>query len=237
MGTEMRAIDLGGVNCFLFKGTEGFVLVDTGFPFHREALERELEAAGCRTGNLKLIILTHGDGDHVGNAAYLKDKYGAKLAMHREDSAFGGGDPKRDRKAKLGLVSFLEIFAMLGFIVKIVRSGAWKAEAFEPDLFLEDGSSLRAFGADARVVGLSGHSRGSIGVLTPEGDLIAGDLFMNLVRPNFSSITVGAEATAESVAKLGELGVRRVLPSHGGPFSWERYAKYFRRRAGLKERA
>ena len=35
---------------------------------------------------LRLIVLTHGDYDHAGNAAYLREKYGSKVAMHRDDS-------------------------------------------------------------------------------------------------------------------------------------------------------
>ncbi|RLI67201.1 hypothetical protein DRO91_10540, partial [Candidatus Heimdallarchaeota archaeon] len=31
-------------------------------------LERELEKAGCKPGDLKLVVLTHGDFDHTGNA-------------------------------------------------------------------------------------------------------------------------------------------------------------------------
>ncbi len=42
--------------------------------------------AGCRPGDLRLVILTHGDFDHAGNAAYLRDRFSATIAMHRGDS-------------------------------------------------------------------------------------------------------------------------------------------------------
>jgi hydroxyacylglutathione hydrolase len=32
-----------------------------------------------------LIVITHGDFDHIGNAAYLRQKFGAKIAMHADD--------------------------------------------------------------------------------------------------------------------------------------------------------
>ncbi|NIV29124.1 MAG: MBL fold metallo-hydrolase, partial [Anaerolineae bacterium] len=51
----------------------------------RSKLEQELASAGCRPGNLALIVLTHGDFDHTGNAAYLRERFGAKIALHRDD--------------------------------------------------------------------------------------------------------------------------------------------------------
>ena len=87
MHQEIKMISLssfiGDVNCYLLKTKdEGFVLVDTGLSNSRKQLLLDLEKAGCRSDNLKLIILTHGDLDHVGNAAFLRQKYAAKIAIH-----------------------------------------------------------------------------------------------------------------------------------------------------------
>jgi len=65
---------LGGVNCYLIETDTGYILIDTGGSNKRTDLEKELESAGCQPGNLKLIVLTHGDFDHTGNAAYLRKK-------------------------------------------------------------------------------------------------------------------------------------------------------------------
>jgi len=56
---------LGRVNCYLVKADAGYVLIDTGVSNHRAALEQELINAGCQPGNLKLVVLTHGDFDHT----------------------------------------------------------------------------------------------------------------------------------------------------------------------------
>ncbi|GAG68637.1 unnamed protein product, partial [marine sediment metagenome] len=60
--------------------------IDTGGSNKRHDLENELDRAGCQPGNLNLIVLTHGDFDHTGNAAYLRKKFGTKIAMHSADS-------------------------------------------------------------------------------------------------------------------------------------------------------
>ena len=77
---------LGTVNCYVVDSGAGLVLIDTGSPNGRAVLVAELVRAGCRPGDLKLIVLTHGDFDHAGNAAYLREKYGAPIAMHRDDA-------------------------------------------------------------------------------------------------------------------------------------------------------
>jgi len=100
MPQEIKAITLFGVNCYLVKTSSGYILIDTGWPFKRADLDKELEGAGCKPGNLELIILTHGDFDHSGNAAHLRDKYGARIAAHRRESEMvETGDIMHDRPA------------------------------------------------------------------------------------------------------------------------------------------
>jgi len=53
------------------KTDAGFVLIDSGMSSNRASLERELRDAGCSPDDLKLIVITHGDPDHSGNASYL----------------------------------------------------------------------------------------------------------------------------------------------------------------------
>jgi len=111
MTSAVKIINLGGVNCYLAKTDVGYILIDTGFLSKRAKLEQELAAAGCRPGNLNLIILTHGDTDHADNAAYLREKYGAKIALHPvEAPVVERGDMSCTRKAKpdkIGLIGSL----------------------------------------------------------------------------------------------------------------------------------
>lgn len=66
---EIKAITLHyltDVNCYLIKTGDSYILIDTGFSTKRTDFEKELKGAGVRPGNLKLIVLTHGDFDHAG---------------------------------------------------------------------------------------------------------------------------------------------------------------------------
>jgi glyoxylase-like metal-dependent hydrolase (beta-lactamase superfamily II) len=78
----------------------GLVLIDTGGSNKRAKLEKELGGAGCQPGNLKLIVITHGDFDHTGNAAYLREQFGAQIAMHQDDAGMAErGDMFWNRKS------------------------------------------------------------------------------------------------------------------------------------------
>jgi len=207
---------LGSVNCYLIETKAGYILIDTGCSNKRTRLEKRLESAGCKPGDLKLIALTHGDFDHTGNAAYLQDKFGAKIAMHHGDSGMvERGDMFWNRRK--GNV-------LLGTIARILfRFG--RKERFSPDLYVDEGYDLSEYGLDAKVLHLPGHSKGSIGILTADGDLFCGDLFENKDKPVLNSIIDNPEKANASIAKLGKLVIRTVYPGHGKPFPMEEFTK------------
>ena len=158
---------LGTVNCYLVKTGTGFVLIDTGSSNQRDELEGELVGAGCKLGDLKLIVLTHGDFDHTGNAAFLRERFGAKIAMHRDDAGMAErGDMFWNRQSGNAL---LRMLAPILFRFP-------KSNRFRPDFYIEEGDNLSEYGFDDRVLSIRGHSKGSIGVLTAAGDLFCGDL-------------------------------------------------------------
>jgi len=197
------------VNCYLVKGSGGFTLIDTGPSGKREAVERGVEEAGCSTGDLRLIILTHGDFDHSGNAAHLRRKHGAKVAMHRGDAGMvAKGDMmwNRSRRNPLSRAAFKLMF----------RLG--ESARLEPDLFLDDRSDLSGYLPGARVLELPGHSLGSIAILTAEGELFCGDLLGNMGKPDIWSIIDDRAAAEASIERLRSMEIGTVYPGHGRPF-------------------
>ena len=71
---------------------------------------------------------------------------------------------------------------------------------------------------DAHVLQIPGHSKGSTGLLTETGDLICGDLFENMKKPEFNSIMDDKAAAKTSVEKLKSLKINTVYPGHGKVF-------------------
>jgi glyoxylase-like metal-dependent hydrolase (beta-lactamase superfamily II) len=209
--TQKYLID---VNCYLVKTPSGYILIDTGFSKKRNDLERELETAGCKPGDLNLIIITHGHLDHNGNTAYLNEKYDAKIAMHRGDSVMTeSGDMFRGMK---GLT--VTIARMILPLIRVSRY-----DSFKPDIILEDGDDLSEYGFDARVVHIPGHSKGSIGILTTGGDLFCGDLLENTDKPAKNTIIDDSVELDASVEKLKTSEIKTVYPGHGKPFQMEQF--------------
>ena len=201
------------VNCYLIKTEAGFYLVDTGMTNNRRSLEIELNRLGCYPGNLKLILLTHGDFDHTGSAVYLREKYGSQICMHAEDvGMLENGDMFYHRKFENRLIrSVMRTFLPL----KVENRG-------KPDVFLEDGASLFNYGLDATVYNTPGHSTGSVCILTSSGDLFAGDLLTNSTgKPMLNSMMYDKAQGNLSLERLKQLPIQTVYPGHGGAFAWQ----------------
>ena len=207
---------MGRVNCYLVRSESGYVLIDTGVSNNCVELEAELRSAGCEPGTLRLIILTHGDFDHTGNAAYLRETFGAGIAMHQNDRGMAErGDMFWNRESGNTLIRML---APLLFRFS-------KSNRFEPDILLDEETDLSEYGWDARVIELPAHSKGSIGIVTSGGDLFCGDLLENTGGPALNSIMDDTPAANRSVARLRETGINTVYPGHGQPFPWDEFAK------------
>jgi len=210
---DIKTVILGGfsANCYLLKTDRGFVLIDTGRKSKRSKLEQELSSAGCKPGNLDLIILTHGDFDHTGNCAYLREKYHTKIAMHHYD---------------LGMVEYGDMFwnrKTGNWILKKLVNIFFKITKFKPDYTIDEKSDLSKYGLDAKVLYLPGHSKGSIGILTDSGELFCGDLFTNRKKPEPNSMVDNLNELNDSINKVKGLKIKMVYPGHGQPFQMNSY--------------
>ena len=225
MSQEIKIINLGSVNCYLLKTGTKFLLVDTGPANKRFELTRELENAGCRPGDLNLILATHGDSDHVGNCAYVHREYGAMIALHRaEVDAVKLGDPVLNKNLPHGFRGMI-----LRMIVRLFRLKP--ADCFAPDVLIDDGCNLASYGLDAQILHIPGHSHGSIGVLTSQGDLLCGDLLKNMRHPASGFGIFDRLEFEATIDKLIRLNIHTVYPGHGKPFAWEQFMKNYRRKA------
>ncbi len=205
---DIKTIILGRMsgNCYLIETEKGFVLIDTGRKSARKKLEEKLQIAGCTAENLDLIILTHGDFDHTGNCAYLREKYDVKIAMHQADS---------------GMVEYGDMFwnrTSGNWVLKKLVNTLFNITKFTPDFTIDETTDLSDYGLDAEAIHLPGHSKGSIGILTDNRDLFCGDLFSNVKRPEPNSVVDDLDELNESIARVKELQIEMIYPGHGEPF-------------------
>jgi glyoxylase-like metal-dependent hydrolase (beta-lactamase superfamily II) len=64
---------------------EEIILIDTGIPWFGKGLLRELEFIKVRLSDIKHIVLTHYDVDHIGSAAMLQKLTNATVWASKQD--------------------------------------------------------------------------------------------------------------------------------------------------------
>lgn len=209
--TMALPLGMGFVNCYLVKNHKGFFLIDTGIAGGEPQLFETLKQAGCKPENLQLVILTHGDFDHIGNVVAVKEKFGAKIAMHKEDAFIAkSGDMFINRQKRNAIIKlFAPLFMKFG-----------ESKRFVPDIFLKDGDDLRPYGLDAKVISIPGHSKGSIAILLQSEELFCGDLLDNTKEPGFTSMIDDQIAANNSMMRLKIEDITTVYPGHGEPFDF-----------------
>ncbi|MFT3866630.1 MAG: MBL fold metallo-hydrolase [Solirubrobacterales bacterium] len=168
-------VPLGVVNCVLLEGDDrGLVLVDAGFPGHEAKILKAVEDLGRRPEDLSDLVFTHAHPDHIGSAASIVERTGARTWIHRLDASIAeGGGPFRPMTPAPGLIQ------RIGFRV------FWRpGEAISPvriDRQFDDAERLPVAGA-LDVIHTPGHSAGHASFSWRDGRLlIVGDVGANVV--------------------------------------------------------
>lgn len=100
-----------------------------------------------------------------------------------------------------------------------------KMKAFTPSVFLKDGDDLTEYGITAKVIGLSGHTKGSIGIDVDGKELIVGDALMNMFYPTVSMLYNDEKTMLDSAKKITGLGERIIYFGHGKPVQNKTWVK------------
>lgn len=154
---EIKRIKGGTDNCYLVTDGGQAILVDTASGQNLDQVMAE-----CDKYTLKLIVLTHVHFDHAENAAALSARYGVPVAIHRKDEELFDSFDKQPLKFS-GLVGCV----VLGMSLKVLRN----TTVARPDnlIYVEEGDDLNAYGFNAKVIELPGHTLGSIGLMWKAG--------------------------------------------------------------------
>lgn len=83
------------ITVLLVRGPDGAVLIDTGVPASASSVLANIEAAGAKASDIKLILTSHAHLDHVGAIAQLKQATGARVLASAGSKALlerGGRD-------------------------------------------------------------------------------------------------------------------------------------------------
>jgi glyoxylase-like metal-dependent hydrolase (beta-lactamase superfamily II) len=189
----------------------GNTLVDAGLPDQTEAIGAALGEAGIGVRDLRRIIFTHQDLDHVGSGAALVRQSGAQVLAHSADA------PYIERRLR-PLKPSPEMIEQRPQIREVME----RLEPVSVDEQLENDTRLELAGG-TRVIFTPGHTPGHISLYLERSKiLIAGDAVTaergHLNGPN-PLATPDIPTAIESLKRLADLDVDTIICYHGGVVS------------------
>lgn len=203
----------------LLKDQDGLTLVDTGMITQWDRIKDAIAEQGEDYRQIKRVILTHQDIDHIGNVHSLLDELpDTALLAHEDEIPYLTGD-KPFIKMTPERISQLQ---------GMMRQDVDALLARLPDLrfvkLLQDGDVL-PYGGGIQIIHTPGHTPGHISIYVPrEGLLLAADELRvvdgELVGP-MEVATPDMKQAILSLDKLLELEIRQILCYHGGLYSDE----------------
>ncbi len=197
----------GMVNCYLIVDPDGLTLIDTGMPGTSKKILDYVSHLGRKPADLKRILLTHSDPDHIGSLAALKASTGAR-AYASEIEARGIAEGRSTRQPSGGARGMLSGAVGLFFKIQPARI----------DEILADGQVLPVLG-ELRVVATEGHTPGHISFFAPDpGILFAGDSMRSVggrLRGSGAGLTWDQAKADAAVRRQAALGARIVCAGHG----------------------
>ncbi|THG29358.1 MBL fold metallo-hydrolase [Naasia lichenicola] len=207
------------VAVYLVDTTDGVLVIDAGLAGHWQELLVELGSMGRSLADVKGLILTHGDSDHIGFAERLRRDHGVPIYIHSADASRAKGGPRpKAGKQSMGL-------ALLGFLGYSMRKGGLRTTWLTEVVEVADGDVLDLPGSP-RIIGLPGHSEGSIAIHVPSVDAVfVGDalttrhVLTGERGPQPAPFTDEPDEAVASLRALVTTGATWVLPGHGAPWN------------------
>ncbi len=204
------------VAAYLVATPEGVTVIDAGLAGHYRELVAELALMGRSIADVRGVILTHGDTDHIGFAERLRSENGVPVYVHSADAARARGEFKPT--ATWGP---MKIGALLRFMGYAITKGGLRTKYLTEVVEIRAGQTLDLPGAP-EIIGMPGHSAGSIAVYVPAVDAVfVGDalttrhVLTGKTGPQPAPFTDEPEKALASLNALLPTGAKWVLPGHG----------------------
>ncbi|HEY4606504.1 MAG TPA: MBL fold metallo-hydrolase [Acidimicrobiia bacterium] len=219
LAPSLHRVGFDQVNVYLVEDPTGITIVDAGLPGHYDEVVSELALMGRSLDDVRGVVLTHGDTDHIGFAEQLRVERGIRVYVHQLDVARARGEVKKHLKwgkVKAG--------PLLGFLWYSARRGGFSIRPVTEVVTFTDGETLDLPGAP-RVIHVPGHTPGSVAIHVPEVDAVfvgdamtTGHVLTGAQGPGPAPFTLDPNRALASLSRLEKLPATWVLPGHGAPF-------------------
>ena len=202
-------IKAGYVNMYMFADEAGWTLFDTGTSGKDKLVFETLAQLGGNPEDLKRIIVSHTDGDHVGSLAAIQARSGATVLASQESKPhlLSGKSPEH-------LPKLMQMFSN-----RFMKFDPVPEDTIE---LVADGDVLPYLGG-LHVIKTAGHTSDHYSYYSPvTGVLFAGDALDTRngrigVLPKL--ITGNQELAEQAAIKLIELAPATIACGHGAPIS------------------
>ena len=209
------------VNSYLVEDAGSITVVDAGLPGLWKELLSELAAMGRSVTDVRALLLTHGDIDHVGYAEKLRRETGVPVYVGAADAAEARGEvpkPAAERDP-------MRIAPLLGFLWYGLTHGGLRRTPIKAVTSIDGRMTLDVPGSPVAIP-LPGHTPGSFAFHVPAVDAVfLGDgmttrsVVTGIVGPAIAPFTVDRAAALRSLDALDTISATWVLPGHGDPWS------------------
>ena len=205
------------VNSYLVEEGGLVTILDAGLPGYWGDLPTELAAMGRSLDDVRAVVLTHGDTDHVGFAERLRRERGVPVYVHELDAGRARGEVKKPNSG-WGPV---RIRPLVGFLLYSGRRGGLRIPPLTDVVTFDDDATLDVPGSP-RVIHTPGHTPGSVALHVPGADaIVVGDalttrsVLTGEMGPRLAPFTLEPAQALSALTRLDGLDVTWVLPGHG----------------------
>lgn len=200
----------GGITCYVLRGTDGDLLIDTGMFQIWNGLRRWLGQY-----QIKQVFLTHAHADHDWNAAKLQ-KAGAKILLNEHDKTL------RQNYMSQKVQPTMPQYRIRNY-TQWINGSLFKSPAYDADIYFscKERGLLRELGYSAKMIPLPGHTYGSVGILA-DNVLYCGDAFTGLwKRPDITPHAVSPRLMRKSLEHIVKISPEWLACGHGLPIRFD----------------
>lgn len=202
----IHCLSLGLARGYLVEHEAGLALVDAGSPGMERVVLQTMRNISRQ--DLRIIVITHAHLDHYGSAAALRRATGAPVAVHHADAPAmqQGVSPLGSARGRGKLVKVF--FPLINLF--------FRPEPVQPDITLEDGDDLTAYGIPLKVLHTPGHTPGSCCFIVADRWAFAGDLLSTTGQAHVQRFFAQDwSLIAPSLNRLKALRPQKTYPGHG----------------------
>ena len=206
-------------NAVAIQADGGLVLVDAGLPGFLQNIQDTMAKAGLKLADVKKIIITHHDGDHIGSLKAILAKYpNIEVMASAKQAPYITGKEKPLRlqiaEKKLTACDSEEEKEALQEDMQRLRN----IETIDKVTIVRDGDMLA--GGIIEIIEASGHMPGHLCVYVPaDKALITGDALTSRdgkLCPPDTGYTLDMPTAITSLEKLLNYDIENVICYHGG---------------------